>query len=147
MQPPANPADEHAEDGGAEDDEDPRVDDGVHGEKPQGAEVGVLVEIGSKGPHVRSDLSKNPTEIGKNEERSHYGGKAESKKIPRGAEKEVLTPRYLYASNQPMLWVADPETGSWGWVTDGRGTASPCPQQGQEVRAEDLVPGIGSFME
>lgn len=58
IQPPANPADEHAEDGGAEDDEDPGVHDGVHGEKPQGAEVSVLVEIGGKGPHVRPDLSK-----------------------------------------------------------------------------------------
>lgn len=58
IQPPANPADEHAEDGGAEDDEDPGVHDGVHGEKAQGAEVSVLVEIGGKGPHVHPDLSE-----------------------------------------------------------------------------------------
>jgi len=59
IQRPANPADERAEDGGAEDDEDPGVDDGVHGEEPQGAEVSVLVEIGGEGPHVCPDLSKN----------------------------------------------------------------------------------------
>lgn len=116
IQPPAKPADERAEDGGAEDDEDPGVHDGVHGEKPQGAEVSVLVEIGGKGPHVRPDLSKKNEEIGKIEGRCPYRGKAESKKIPLRAAKEVLTPRYPYASNQHVLWVADPETGTWGWI-------------------------------
>ena len=82
-------------------------------------------------------------EIGKNEERSHYGGKAESKKIPVGAAKEVLTPQYPYALNQHVLWVAHPETGSWGWGMDGRGTGAPCPHQGQEVRAEEVAPVTG----
>lgn len=56
MEPPAKPADEHAEDRGAEDDENPGVHDGVDREKAQGAEVSVLVEISSKSPHVRPDL-------------------------------------------------------------------------------------------
>lgn len=57
-EPPADPADEGAEDGGAEDDEDPGVHDGVDGEEAQRAQVGVLVEIRGEGSHVRPDLAK-----------------------------------------------------------------------------------------
>lgn len=57
----ADAAHEAAEDGGAEDDEDPGVHDGVDGEEAQRAQVGVLVEVGGEGSHVRSDLGKKNT--------------------------------------------------------------------------------------
>lgn len=56
-----------------------------------------------------------------------------------------FNPQYLYALNQDMLWVADPEAGSWGWVSDCGSTGTPCPLWGQ-VRAEDLVPELGFFL-
>lgn len=69
----------------------------------------------AKAPMYARICQKNE-EIGKIEGRCPYRGKAESKKIPMRAAKEVLTPRYPYASNQHVLWVADPETGTWGWI-------------------------------
>lgn len=57
-EPAADAAHEAAEDGGAEDDENPGVHDGVDGEEAQRAQVGVLVEISSKGSHVGPDLAK-----------------------------------------------------------------------------------------
>lgn len=61
--------------------------------------------------------------------------------------KRSFNPEYLYASNQDMLWVADPKIGSWGWVSDCGSTGTPRPVQGQEVRAEHSVPELGFFMD